>query len=53
MPKTINMEKFATKKELETHKKEVLKLLKAAAKKDVKQDKAMLTTRSRRKSKSA
>lgn len=33
---------YATKKDLELHKKEVKKMIKEAAKKDIKQDKKML-----------
>lgn len=33
---------YATKKDLESHKKEVKKMIKEAAKKDIKQDKKLL-----------
>lgn len=43
MPRTISLDKFATKKELEAHKKEVERMIKRAVKGvkkwDVKQDK--------------
>lgn len=40
MPRTPE---YATKKDLALHKKEVIKLIKAASKKDVKQDKKLLS----------
>ena len=46
MAKPIDMAKFATKKELESHKKEVARMIKKAGKdfmkKDVKQDNALV-----------
>jgi hypothetical protein len=46
MARPISLEKFATKKELEQHKKQVVKLIKYAVKDvkkwDVKQDKSLI-----------
>lgn len=46
MPKELDLSKFATKKELEKHKKEVAKMIATSEKNfkkwDVKQDKALI-----------
>lgn len=49
MAKAIDMKKFATKRELEIHKKEIEKMLKRATKGikkwDIKQDKKLVKTK--------
>jgi hypothetical protein len=49
MARSVNLDKFATKKELEKHKKEVQKMIKQATKGikkwDVKQDKTLMKKR--------
>lgn len=52
MPRTPSLDKFATKKELEKHKKEVHKMIKTATKGikkwDIKQDKSLMKKKKRK-----